>query len=87
MHSRARRAAKALAGLAVAAGLALGAAPPGRAALTGEGPTVKPLKLASPSVSTAPARAGPSRPTPPPPRQRQCEQDQAGAADRLHHRR
>jgi quercetin dioxygenase-like cupin family protein len=43
MHSPARRAAKAPAGLAVAAGLALAAAPPGRAASTGEGATVKPL--------------------------------------------
>ena len=37
MHSPARRAAKALAGLVVVAGLALAAAPPGRAASTGEG--------------------------------------------------
>jgi len=43
MQSPARRAAKELAGLAVAAGLALAAAPPGRAASTGEGATVKPL--------------------------------------------
>src|SRR4029453_1467686 len=41
MHSPARRAAKALAGLVVAAGLALAAAPPGRSASTGEGATVK----------------------------------------------
>src|SRR5215471_19290961 len=41
MHSPARRAAKALAGLVVAAGLVLAAAPPGRAASTGEGATVK----------------------------------------------
>ena len=43
MHSPARRAVKALAGLAIAAGLALTAAPPGRAASIGEGATVKPL--------------------------------------------
>jgi len=43
MHSPARCAAKALAGLAVAVGLALAAASPGRAASTGEGATVKPL--------------------------------------------
>ena len=43
MHSFARRTARALVGLAVAAGLALTAAPPGRAASTGEGETVKPL--------------------------------------------
>ena len=41
MHSPARRAAKALAALVVAAGLVLAAAPPGRAASTGEGATVK----------------------------------------------
>jgi len=41
MHSPARRAAKALAGLVVAAGLVLAAAPPGRSASTGEGATVK----------------------------------------------
>ena len=41
MHSPARRAAKALAGLVVAAGLVLAAAPPGRATSTGEGATVK----------------------------------------------
>jgi endoribonuclease L-PSP len=39
MHSPLRRAAKALAGLAVAAGLALAAAPPGRAASIGKGAT------------------------------------------------
>jgi quercetin dioxygenase-like cupin family protein len=43
IHSPARCAAKALAGLAVAAGLAPAAAPPVRAASTGEGATVKPL--------------------------------------------
>jgi quercetin dioxygenase-like cupin family protein len=43
VHSPLRRAAKALAGLAVAAALALAAAPPGRAASTGEGASVKPL--------------------------------------------
>src|SRR5262245_50922840 len=41
MHSPARRAAKALPGLVVAAGLALAADPPGRAASTGEGATEK----------------------------------------------
>src|SRR5499425_3088154 len=41
MHSPARRAAKALAGLVVAAGLVLAAVPPGRAASAGEGATVK----------------------------------------------
>ena len=41
MHSPARRAAKALTGLVVAAGLALAAASPGRAASTGEGATEK----------------------------------------------
>ncbi len=41
MHSPARRAAKALAALVVAAGLVLAAAPPGRSASTGEGATVK----------------------------------------------
>jgi quercetin dioxygenase-like cupin family protein len=43
MHSPALRAAKALAGLAVAAGFAFAVAPPGRAASTGEGAIVKPL--------------------------------------------
>jgi quercetin dioxygenase-like cupin family protein len=43
MNSPLRRAAKALAGLVVAAGLALTAAPAGRAASTGEGATEKPL--------------------------------------------
>jgi hypothetical protein len=113
MHSPLRRAAKALAGLVVAAGFALGAAPPGRAASIGEGATEKqilseklpnvpgktltvievdyrpggfsaphrhpasgfvfayvtralsaPRSRASPSASTAPARAGPSRQIP-----------------------
>ena len=41
MHSPARRSAKALPGLVVAAGLALAADPPGRAASTGEGATEK----------------------------------------------
>ena len=41
MHSPARCAAKALAGLAVAVGLALAAAPPGGAASIGEGATEK----------------------------------------------
>src|SRR5262244_966236 len=41
MESPARRAAKALAGLVVAAGLVLAAAPPGRAASTVDGATVK----------------------------------------------
>jgi quercetin dioxygenase-like cupin family protein len=41
MHSPLRRAAKALAGLVVAAGFALAAAPPGRAASIGEGATEK----------------------------------------------
>src|SRR5215510_2168569 len=41
MHSPLRRTAKALAGLAVVAGFALAAAPPGRAASTGEGATEK----------------------------------------------
>src|SRR5262245_23566661 len=41
MHPPARRAAKALPGLVVAAGLALAADPPGRAASTGEGATEK----------------------------------------------
>ena len=41
MHSPLRRAAKALAGLVVAAGLALAATPPGRAASIGEGATEK----------------------------------------------
>jgi len=43
MHSPARRSAKALAGLAIAAGLALAVAPLGRAASIGEGAIVKPL--------------------------------------------
>ena len=44
MHSSpARRAAKVLTGLVVAAGLALAADPPGQAASTGEGETVKQL--------------------------------------------
>ncbi len=44
MHSSpARRAAKALTGLVVAAGLVLAADPPGQAASTGEGETVKTL--------------------------------------------
>src|SRR5262252_2430371 len=41
MHSPARRAAKGLAGLVIAAGLILAAAPPDRAASTGEGAIVK----------------------------------------------
>ena len=41
MHSPLRRAAKALAGLVVAAWFALAAAPPGRAASIGEGATEK----------------------------------------------
>ena len=41
MESPARRTATALAGLIVAAGLALAAAPPGRAASIGEGATEK----------------------------------------------
>ena len=41
MHSPLRRAAKALAGLVVAAGFALAAAPPGGAASIGEGATEK----------------------------------------------
>ena len=43
MHFPARRSAKALAGLAIAAGLALAVAPLGRAASIGEGAIVKPL--------------------------------------------
>ena len=43
MYSPTRRVGKALAGLAVAAGLALAADPPARAASTGEGETVKTL--------------------------------------------
>ena len=43
MHSPARRSAKALAGLAIAAGLALAVAPLGRAASIGKGAIVKPL--------------------------------------------
>src|SRR5262247_3050911 len=44
MHSSpTRRAAKALTGLVVAAGLVLAAEPPGQAASTGEGATAKPL--------------------------------------------
>jgi hypothetical protein len=112
MHSPLRRAAKALAGLVVAAGFALAAAPPGGAASIGEGATEKQIlseklpnvpgktltvievdyrpggfsaphrhpasglvfayvlsgtvrsQIESPSASTAPARAGPSRPIP-----------------------
>jgi len=45
MDSPARRAAKALAGLVVAAGLVLAAAPPGRSASTGEGATVKQILI------------------------------------------
>ena len=41
MHSPTRRAAKALPGLVVAAGLALAADPPGSAPSTGEGATEK----------------------------------------------
>jgi len=137
MHSfPARRAAKALTGLVVAAGLALGADALGQAASTGEGETVKQIfsqKLPNvpgktltvvqvdyrPGGFSAPHRhpasgfvfayvlSGTIRSRvegePPrrlqrrpdldraaqrsPHRQRQCEQDQAGAADRLHHRR
>ena len=54
MYSPTRRAAKALAGLVIAAGLALDAGPPARAASPGEGATVKQIH----SEKLPPARHG-----------------------------
>jgi|SRR5215470_7721504 len=54
MHSSARRAAKAAAGLVVAAGVALAADPPGKAASTGEGGTVK--QIFSQKLPNAPGK-------------------------------
>ena len=53
MHSPARRAAKALPGLVVAAGLALAAGPPGRAPSTGEGTEKQILSGKLPNVPGA----------------------------------